>query len=647
MKKQLFTLIAILMLSISGIAQTTIVVSGTVTDIATSQPVANKQVTILVIDSMPPGFYFTATAITNASGMYSVTIPNYPLNAMIHAFTYDCNNNSVSGFAYSSPYVINLSICTTTPPCQANFVAFPDSINPLTYQFQNTSTGNPTTFYWTFGDGDSSIMQHPTHTYAQPGFYVISLYIYGSNCQSIKTDSILIGGLPPCQAAFTYSVNPSSNLTLNFLNTSTGNPVNCIWSFGDGTSSNAYSPSHSYASAGTYTVTLNITGPSCNSTTTAIVVVGGNTPCQASFTVFPDSVNPMSFYFHNTSTGSPTSFLWNFGDGSSSTLQHPQHTYALNGVYIVSLTISDSGCTSTTFDSLYVGGTPSLYYLGGQVAAGSSSVDTGYVVLLQITPAGYTSDTALLINGNFSFTNIPAGTYYLLAALSPSSIFYGTFAPTYYGNALYWMNATPITVSNSGQLYAFALLPLVLSPGPGSISGIITGSGVKSPLPDVLIKLLNSSYEAVAFTYSNNIGEFSFTGLAYGNYFIWAEIPGKTTLPMSVNINQNSPNSQGNQITVSGSVISHVTGIEQEGSSSLFPNPFSSEINLSLNSTQTGTAKLLIFNLSGQIIYNSDIYVTKGMNLYQIPAESLLPGYFLLTIEMNDTKLRPIPMLKN
>ena len=151
------------------------------------------------------------------------------------------------------------------------------------------------------------------------------------------------GGTPT--ANFTYS---ASGLTVSFTDTSTdsgGTIGSHAWTFGDGGTSSATNPTHTYAAGGTYSVTETVTdsgnGSTSSKTSAVTVSASGGTP-TANFTY---TISRLTVNFTDTSTDSGGSIgmhSWNFGDGSTSTAANPSHTYASAGTYSVSETVYDS-----------------------------------------------------------------------------------------------------------------------------------------------------------------------------------------------------------------------------------------------------------------------------------------------------------------
>lgn len=159
---------------------------------------------------------------------------------------------------------------------------------------------------------------------------------------------------PLAVAGFTYSVLGSSlPVTVNFSNTST-NATSWIWNFGDGGTSTEQNPFHSYLTAGDYVVKLIASGPT-NSDTSSQILHLFNQPATVAGFIYSFSGNnlPVTVNFTNISTNA-TSWLWKFGDGSTSTIQNPSHTYSTAGDYTVKLIASGTINTDSTSQILHV-----------------------------------------------------------------------------------------------------------------------------------------------------------------------------------------------------------------------------------------------------------------------------------------------------
>jgi PKD repeat protein len=147
-------------------------------------------------------------------------------------------------------------------------------------------------------------------------------------------------------------------LTVAFTDASTRSPTSWAWTFGDGGTSTAQNPSHTYNKAGTYTVTQTVTNAGGTNTMTLagyITVSPAPVAPVAAFTGTPGSgTAPHYVTFTDDSTSSPTSWAWTFGDGGTSTTKNPSHTYRTAGSYTVTLTATNAGGSNTLTRTHYV-----------------------------------------------------------------------------------------------------------------------------------------------------------------------------------------------------------------------------------------------------------------------------------------------------
>jgi gliding motility-associated-like protein len=246
---------------------------------------------------------------------------------------------------------------TKIPPCQS-----------LVFEFNNTSVapaGKPFTnqsFRWDFGDGNTRIAGTGivTHTYAAGGTYDVKLVLIDTNYCN-HADSIVqqIRISPNVDARFTTPAVGCVPYNAVFNNTSLAGQQ-FFWDFGDGSTSTATSPTHLYATPGSYTVTLiAVDNATCNlrDTTTQTITVSGSP--TAAFTYTPNPTEPNTpISFHNGSTGG-VSYKWLFGDGDSTVTTDPDtavpHLYNRTGTYNACLIVYNAaGCSDTTCQSISV-----------------------------------------------------------------------------------------------------------------------------------------------------------------------------------------------------------------------------------------------------------------------------------------------------
>ena len=127
-----------------------------------------------------------------------------------------------------------------------------------TVSFTDTSAGTPTAWAWTFGDGAVTSARNPTHAYSAAGSYTVTLTVSGtagSNSAS-RTVTVTAAVVAPSPAFSFLPSSPSSGQTVAFTDATAHTPTSWSWTFGDGGISTAQSPTHAYASSGTYTATL-------------------------------------------------------------------------------------------------------------------------------------------------------------------------------------------------------------------------------------------------------------------------------------------------------------------------------------------------------------------------------------------------------
>jgi PKD repeat protein len=165
----------------------------------------------------------------------------------------------------------------------ANFTGTPTSVNVgSNVQFTDSSTGSPTTWSWTFGDGGTSSSQNPLHPYSAAGSYTVALTVTNASGSNTLTRTNYISVSSPAPVAnFTANITSGPKpLTVTFTDTSTGSPTAWAWTFGDGgTASTGPVVSHVYNTVGTFSVSLTVTSSSgSNSVTkTNYIVVSAST----------------------------------------------------------------------------------------------------------------------------------------------------------------------------------------------------------------------------------------------------------------------------------------------------------------------------------------------------------------------------------
>ena len=292
----------------------------------------------------------------------------------------DGNNSTSSSpshtYTSAGTYAVQLTVsdtagCTNTishtvvivPAPAANFSFTAPLCNQSSVTFDDITTvpsGFITSWTWNFGDGSSQTIAFPnpgtiSHTFVNAGTFNVILTVKTSDSCS-NTISKLVTVSPKPLAAFSYSgVCLNTAVLFSDISTSPGGAITeRFWDFGEpasGTANNStlISPTHIYAVAGPYTVTLIVTTANgCSDTTIQTLTI--TPPPLADFTSVAGCKGDTTQFNSSASINMPTtaSWLWQFGDGQTSALPDPLHVYLYSGTFVVTLTIIDtSGCPAS------------------------------------------------------------------------------------------------------------------------------------------------------------------------------------------------------------------------------------------------------------------------------------------------------------
>ena len=283
--------------------------------------------------------------------------PN-PTHTFTEAGVYDVTLVVVNDEGCTDSITNSITVGAVPEPA---FSSLPVCLNADSTQFTDLSTitGDViASWNWNFGEPSSgndntSSAQNPSHMYSAAGTYNITLVVTSaSGCVDSITGQAIVNPVPTAEFTFT---EPCLGDQMDFTDQSTiatGAIVDWSWNFGEPSSaqnniSDDQNPSHTYATTGNFNVILTVLSDSgCQSSITYPVLVNpnpvasftGEDVCQGQETCFTDASTLVS--------GTVTSWLWNFGDGNTSSSQNPCHVYSSAGTYTVTLLITtDKGCT--------------------------------------------------------------------------------------------------------------------------------------------------------------------------------------------------------------------------------------------------------------------------------------------------------------
>jgi PKD repeat protein len=274
------------------------------------------------------------------------------------------DQNPTHLYAAAGLYTVTLTVTqaqtgwTSTDSAQVEVKPFPEAgftyaVNELEVTFTDASM-NATSWMWYFGDGMTDTVASPVHTYDMAGTYTVT-QIVSNDCGTVAVWALVTVGVAP-EAGFTHNAPVCLGEPVVFTNTTTGTePIWYLWDLGDGGTSTETHPMYLYTAAGTYTVTLDAMNDFGASQAMDWVEV---LPLPAA--AFTYTADGLDVTFVNLSQGAD-SYLWDLGDGMTSTLENPVHTYADAGTYDVSLEVT--GVCGTDTAMLQVTVAPSAYYL--------------------------------------------------------------------------------------------------------------------------------------------------------------------------------------------------------------------------------------------------------------------------------------------
>ena len=297
----------------------------------------------------------------------------YVINNPTNGITYEVEISSVSGCIATLSTVVNPVIVypgfTYTTGCN-NLVNFTDTTFVL--------NGFAGAWTWDFGDGNTSTQQNPSHNYAQPGTYQVTLNVASTvGCDSAITLPVAVDSDPVADFSLPTNCGITNAFTdLSFVPNGLGNLTGWLWNYGDGNTSNAQNPTHTFAAPGTYNISLTVTSSNtCTHTVTQSYTHNpfptanftASTECNLDATVFTDNSTVLL-------NNNVTQWNWFFGNGSTSNSQNPQHIFTSPGTYNVMLVATtDGGCADTAIVPVTVHPNPQPNFQFTEICNGSTT----------------------------------------------------------------------------------------------------------------------------------------------------------------------------------------------------------------------------------------------------------------------------------
>jgi PKD repeat protein len=491
---------------------------------------------------------------------------------------WDSLNNSMICFDSS------IQVITVNSPCASSISQINNGGGSYSFTANNLGGGTGMSYSWNFGDGGTGTGASVSHTYSTSGTYFVTLVATGSGCTHTSTSTVYYwnGVLNCANLVANFSVS-GNGYTKSFVNTSTNVTnvpasitKNANWDFGDGgTSTSPFFTSHTYAAAGTYTVTLinkwvdsnNVNNVYCTDTSIQQVTVSAPPPQP------------------NVISG------WISWDSSITNLQQAS--------FKVWLIVMDSALNTLT--------------------AVDSTTTSGWLA------------------ASYSFSGHPAGSYRTKAAVVNGTNGANQLVPTYHSSSAMWNSATVINhTGGSSTGKDIQMITGLWAGGPGFIGGNISlgaNKGTNGGVPNILVMLQNAQGDVVRFTYTDANGDYSFGNLAAGTYSVYPEHMNYITIPASaITLASGQYNVGGVNFKHTPTHIKPIAASIQTTSSNLFqifPNPTAGNVEIKWASDITATAAVQVLDMTGRVVLSTDAQ-TNGAT--RLNLSSLQSGVYFIKV---------------
>jgi len=567
----------------------------------------------------------------------------------------------------------------TVAPCQTQGGGITASYTYINTQYEvyftNTSSSPhpPLNSTWTFNNYYNPITTTNTNAaVALPyGNNDVQLTVVdAAGCTTTIDSSIFVMGNKPCFAEFAYQ-SVGLGVDSFYNDTVPLSDYTYHWTFGDSTSSNLNTPTHTYTQNGYYNVCMTVTSASagCADTLCEEVFVQACSAHASYVDTLVDSLGEtIDFYSTSTTSNPPLTYVWTFDQYDTSTLANPVKQYNGNGYVLVSLTVKDaSGCTSTASQYDYVEygpqGFPSSVW--GYVDSGSCPyvvylIQEDFPGHLVLVDSVFPSDTILPGTSNttcgnmYQFIIINPGKYYVKAAEQPASPDYADFLPTYFNNDLHWADAQIVYITpNDGLRLDVSLVRGVNPGGPGFIGGYVSqGAGLSANnegaadakslgdhLRGIQVDLTTITGKAVAYTYTDVNGYYKFNNLPYGTYTVFTDVLNDTRPSVNVMLSPSQPGDTTANDSVPGSTLTGIADVNNISINRAYPDPVMSDVQLDVTSGSETSGIIKLIDIIGRTELEKPVRLISGQNHFDINMEDMAGGMYQLVLQTGNKRI--------
>ncbi len=537
--------------------------------------------------------------------------------------------DSLAGPANSGPYLQTISTNTTVGGYATTSVAVPALVNNVVVSYSYTNC-----YGVLYTRQSSSSISSSTVLVQDSAEFCPTL-----NCTSnitVAPDTTSLGGLN------IFGAN------LNVAN-SPGGTVSYSWWLSDNSSYTTQYFTHTFAQPGTYTVIGDI-----------LITTPGNTyPCRSSDTVL--ITVPQLFCdadFLTTANGLNVNFRANVNagthyyslDGVTYSSANFSHTFSAPGTYPVfakhNVTNANGSCGDSLVKNITVTNAgPSLFQIEGALNNISPN-DTAEVYLIKSYLDSTTNNTILSLvqsvitdSGGYALRSVPAGTYYIKAALTSGSPSYSGTLPTYFGDELMWSNATSILVGPSQYNANISLILGSNLGGPSFISGIVQQGANKVMAGGPWDVFLTTDQDVpVAYQRTDGNNSYNFSNLTYGTYKVFVEIPGSIVSPHIITLS--GTNSGATNINFGAdSVATGPLSLSADAllGATLFPNPAKDIVSLEVNTTSAEAIFVTVYAANGAEVLTETMKNGKNNKTLTLNVKQWEQGLYIVKIAQGDT----------
>ncbi len=345
-----------------------------------------------------------------------------------------------------------------------------------------------------------------------------------------------------------------------------------------------------------------------------------------------------------------SSWQWDFGDGTTSTIQNPVHLYRTNGFFKITFTVTEivDGIvkTSTTTKQLYLYDRD-YYHLGGHVFSEYFPIDMGYAYLYMIDSL----DNYIVVDtvafdtlGYYYFYHIPKGKYLVKVEPMIESQYYGSLLPTYFGDNLFWEDAEVITLNNTcWECNIHMKYSNGFSNGEGSIFGnvvfdILPYSFLDFAVGGIDIYLFDDNNTLLTCSYSDDYGGFGFGSIELNTYWLYPEITGVHAERIRVELTPEIPVINDVEIRVLDNGINPVLPNDDMQIDDVvglpYPNPVSETLSVPLNLSSVSSTTYEVFNIYGEKMLSGKSRVIDGA--FNVSTSNIKNGLYIIRSNVND-----------